>query len=164
MLPIRSVAVWGRDRDKAERVAKALGYERLRAEVAPDLEATVAQADIVSCAALSTEPLVRGKWLQPGTHLDLVGGFIPSMREADDDAVRRAVVFIDTPSARTEAGDIVAPLRTRVLDPIAIRADLRDLLRGRHPGRSLDEITLFKSVGASEEELAAAVLAYERAR
>jgi alanine dehydrogenase len=128
-----------------------------------DLAQAVAEADIVSCATLSRTPLIQGGWLRPGTHLDLIGGFTPAMREADDAAIRRAQVFIDTDGARHEAGDIAGPLESGVLAPDAIAADLAALAGGRHPGRTdPDAITLFKSVGASSEDLAAAALAYER--
>ena len=161
--PIRQVRVWGRDAAKAAELARKLATEGFEAEPVADLPSAVAEADIVSCATLVREPLVRGEWLRPGTHLDLIGGFTPLMREADDEAVRRASVFIDTEGARKEAGDIVVPLRSGVLDESGILADLPALARGQHPGRcAADEITLFKSTGAAAEDLAAAILAFER--
>ena len=94
--------------------------------------------------------------------VDLVGGFTPEMREADDEAVRRSRVFVDTPAALEEAGDVVQPLASGLLRREDV-ADLFDLVHGRQPGRrSADEITLFKSVGAALEDLAAADMAYER--
>jgi ornithine cyclodeaminase/alanine dehydrogenase-like protein (mu-crystallin family) len=162
--PIRSVGVWGRDGDKAAKLSQSLADHGFAARHVSDLASAVAQADIISCATLSANPLIRGEWLRPGAHLDLIGGYTPAMRETDDEAIRRASVFIDTAGALTEGGDIVVPLRTGVLDRSRILADLADLARARHPGRrSDDEITLFKSVGAAAEDLAAAALAYERA-
>jgi len=162
--PIRSVGVWGRDGGKAAGLARSLASRGFAAEPVTDLASAAGDADIISCATLSATPLIRGRWLRPGTHLDLIGGYTPAMREADDEAVTRASVFIDTASALQEAGDIVMPLRTGALDRSRILADLADLARARHPGRrSDDEITLFKSVGAAAEDLAAAALAYERA-
>ncbi|MEP4104166.1 MAG: ornithine cyclodeaminase family protein, partial [Nitratireductor sp.] len=101
--------------------------------------------------------------LRPGIHVDLVGGFTPAMREADDEAVRRARVFVDTRAGATkEAGDIVQPLQSGVLTPERILADLYELTRGERAGRrDADEITLFKSVGAALEDLAAGVAVYE---
>lgn len=161
--PIRQVAVHGRDPDKVATLVRNLNDEGFAASPAVDLSVAMAAADIVSCATLSRTPLIRGEWLGPGTHLDLIGGFTPAMREADDEAVRRAQVFIDTDGARIEAGDIAGPLASGVLAPDAIVADLAALASGRHPGRTdPDAITLFKSVGASSEDLAAAALAYER--
>ena len=161
-----SIRVWGRHADKAGSVAKALAREGLPAKPAGDLAQEVEAADIVTCATLSTEPLVKGEWLRPGTHLDLVGGFRPDMREADDEAVRRASVFVDTfAGACSEAGDIVQPLASGVLKEEAIAADLTQLCAGEAEGRTGDDqITLFKSVGASLEDLAAAILAYEQLR
>lgn len=162
--PIGRVLVWGRDPSKAAELVGALRGEFSAVSVATDLAAAVAEADVVSCMTLSREPLIQGGWLRPGTHLDLVGGFRPDMREADDKAIRRASVFIDTAGAMSEAGDIAAPLASGVLSRNAIHADLAALARGTHPGRRTDdEITLFKSVGASQEDLAAAILCYERA-
>jgi ornithine cyclodeaminase len=160
--PIREVQVWGRSPDKARALAAALDRPGLRVAAAVDLEGAVRGADIVSCATLSASPLVRGAWLRPGAHLDLVGGFTPEMREADDEAVRRSRVFVDTPAALEEAGDVVQPLATGLLRREDV-ADLFDLVHGRRPGRrSEDEITMFKSVGAALEDLAAADMAYER--
>ncbi|HUA56117.1 MAG TPA: ornithine cyclodeaminase family protein [Candidatus Sulfotelmatobacter sp.] len=161
--PIRRVSVWGRDPAKARGLADRLAGQAFAIAPVDDLEAAVRTADIVSCATLTRDPLVRGEWLAPGAHLDLVGGFTPAMREADDTAIRRAAVFVDTRAGATkEAGDIVQPLASGVLAREAIRADLHDLARGRAPGRAApDEITLFKSVGTALEDLAAAQLAYE---
>jgi len=127
-------------------------------------EAAARNADIISCATLSADPLIAGEWLRPGAHLDLVGGFTPAMREADDDAVKRARVFVDTrEGAGKEAGDIVQPIRAGVLSPEAVAGDLFELARGTAAGRrSDDEITLFKSVGTALEDLAAAILALRR--
>ncbi len=163
---IRQVTIWGRDPKKAEATAKELDLQGVEISVVSDLEAAAREADIVSCATLSTEPLIRGDWLKPGAHLDLIGAFKPSMRESDDEAVSRANIFVDTrEGALSEAGDIVQPLRAGVITEDAIRADLFELARGTHSGRTApDEITLFKSVGAALEDLAGAVLAFEASR
>ncbi|HET8726274.1 MAG TPA: ornithine cyclodeaminase family protein, partial [Alphaproteobacteria bacterium] len=107
---------------------------------------------------------VRGEWLTPGTHLDLVGAFTPEMRETDDDAVRAARVFVDTrEGALKEAGDIVQPLRSGALKEEDIAGDLFDLARGDRAGRRYyEQITLFKSVGTALEDLAAAQLTIEQ--
>lgn len=162
--PIREVKVWGRDPEKARRLARSLSGEGFPATAAEDLEAAVRAADIVSCATLAREPLVRGEWLSPGCHLDLVGGFTPDMREADDEAVRRARVYVDTmDGATSEAGDIVQPLASGVISREEIAGDLFHLTRGERAGREHDaQITLFKSVGTALEDLAAAQLAAER--
>jgi ornithine cyclodeaminase len=162
--PIRNVLVWGRTEDKAAKLAKRLNRSDFRVQHTTDLEDAARGAHIISCATLSVEPLIAGEWLQNGQHLDLVGGFRPDMRETDDTAIRRARVFVDTRAgACKEAGDIVQPLQSGVLDPDDIAADLFELTRGERAGRRFyDQITLFKSVGTAIEDLAAAQLTVER--
>jgi len=160
--PLRRISVWGRHVEKAKDLADSLHVGDAEIQVVTDLAAAVGKADIVSCATLAHQPLIHGSWLRPGTHLDLVGGFTPEMREADDEAVRRSSVFVDTfTGACSEAGDIVQPLESGALEHTAIEADLFGLVRGQHAGRESDqEITFFKSVGAALEDLAAAVLVH----
>ncbi len=163
--PIRRVAIWNRNPDRAERLAESLAGADYQVEATVDLEGAARAADVVSCATLSTAPLIRGAWLKPGAHLDLVGAYLPTMRESDDEAVRRARIFVDTRGgAIVEGGDIADPLRRGVIGEADILADLPDLCRSGHPGREGDdEITLFKSVGHALEDLVAAELVVERA-
>ena len=162
--PLREVAIWGRHPEKAAALASRLVLPGVAVRAAADLAAAVAAADVISCATMAVEPLIRGRWLVPGQHLDLVGGYTPAMREADDEAVRRARVFVDTRAgATTEPGDIVQPLRNGTLSEVDIAGDLFELCRGERPGRRADdEITFFKSVGAALEDLAGAELVLER--
>jgi ornithine cyclodeaminase len=162
--PVRSVAIWNRSRPRAEALLAELGRAGFAATLADDLAAAVGEADIVSTATLSSEPLVRGAWLKPGVHLDCVGAFKFAMRETDDEAVRRARIFVDTRAgAFAEAGDILQPLQAGIVGREAVLGELGELCRGEVRGRtSAEEITLFKSVGASIEDLAAAVAVYER--
>lgn len=165
--PIRDVTIWNRNTEKAAALAKRLeGTLPVSFSVTDDLEEAVCEADLVSCATFSVEPLVRGKWLRPGAHLDLVGAFTPERRESDDDCVCRARIFVDTrEGALKEGGDIVQPMRAGVIFERDVLADLFDLARGLHPGRTdEDEITLFKSTGAALEDLAAAIHLYENAK
>ena len=156
--PIKRVMIWNIRPAGAERLAARLG-----AEAVTDLAAATAEADIVSCATLAREPLIRGEWLRPGTHLDLIGGFTPAMREADDEAVRRSSTFIDTDAALAEAGDLIDPIAHGVLRREDIAGSLFTLCRGQPPAReSPTEITLFKSVGSALADLAAAGLAYAK--
>jgi ornithine cyclodeaminase/alanine dehydrogenase-like protein (mu-crystallin family) len=161
--PIREVAVWNRSRPRAEALVANLARAGIAAAIADDLAVAVAEADIVSTATLASEPVIRGAWLKPGTHLDCVGAFKPSMRETDDDVARRARIFVDTRAgAFGEAGDILQPLEAGVIGRGAVLGELAELCRGTVLGRtSAEEITLFKSVGASIEDLAAAVAVYE---
>ncbi len=163
--PVCNVLVWGRDPAKAKRLARRLDRSDFRVVATTDLEGAARGAQIISCATMSREPLIRGDWLQPGTHLDLVGGFTPEMREADDVAVAKARVFVDTrEGALAEAGDIVQPLADGVIGADDIAGDLFDLTRGDRAGRRFyDQITLFKSVGTALEDLAAAQLTVQQA-
>lgn len=160
--PIQRIRIWNRTPANAEKVVAGLAGLGLDVAVAPDLDAAVAEADIVSSCTISTEPLVKGVLLKPGAHVDLVGGFTPAMREADDETIRRARVHVDTLAGATkEAGDIVQPLASGVLERNTIAGDLFGLTRGEIAGRLVaDEITLFKSVGAALEDLAAGIAVY----
>jgi len=161
--PIKQVSIWNRTPANAQKVANELRAEGFDAIVSDDLDADAAEADIISCATISNTPLIRGNVLQPGTHIDLVGAFTPDMRESDDEAIRRARVYVDTRAGATkEAGDIVQALASGALSADGIVADLHELARGQKPGRrNAEEITLFKSVGAALEDLAAGIAVYE---
>jgi ornithine cyclodeaminase len=163
--PIDRVLVWGRTADRAAETVRLAGRLHPHVSVAPDLESAVRDADIISCATLSDAPIVQGRWLKPGAHLDLIGAFTPAMRECDNEAVLRSSLFVDTfEGALSEGGDLVQPIRAGVIGRDAVKADLFQLARGAHPGRTSDgEITLFKSVGAALEDLAGAILAFETA-
>lgn len=161
--PITRVSVWGRRPERAAATAIAIhsfitpGIDVL---VADSIEGAVARADIVSCATSSPTPVLAGKWLRPGTFVDLVGSFSPLTREADDDVVLRSRIFVDTfEGALIEAGDIVEPLARGTIDRERIEGELADLVCGRSVGRlSDDEIITFKSVGTALEDLAASQL------
>jgi ornithine cyclodeaminase len=158
------VLVWGRAADKVRALAKRLAAQGLNAIAVTDLRQALAEADVVTCATTAALPIVHGADVRPGTHVDLVGGFTPTMREADDELVAMASVFVDTYlGALAEGGDVVEPIRAGVLARSDIRAELAELCRGEKPGReSVGEITLFKSVGTALEDLAAAALLRER--
>jgi ornithine cyclodeaminase len=155
--PIAQVLIWNRTIANAERMAAALARPGLTVEIASDLASAVAHADIVSCATMASSPVIKGAWLQPGVHVDLVGAYRPEMREADDEAIRRSRVFIDAWfTAGEHCGDICQPVAAGLLK----REDITDtfqLARGERPGRTRDdEITLFKSGGGGHEDLGTA--------
>lgn len=162
---LTQIQVWGRNAQSRAALADALAQEGLPATACDDLQAAVRGSDIVSCATTSHTPLVLGEWLQPGTHVDLVGAFKPDMREADDAAIAMARVFVDTyAGALAEAGDLVQPLRTGHIERAHVRAELAELVRGEKPGRlAATDVTLFKSVGTALEDLAAAQLVLQQA-
>jgi ornithine cyclodeaminase len=168
--PIDEVAIWGRRPEEAVRLAQELSASLPRLLARPiavcavtDRRQAIGAADIISCATLSNAPLVEGSWLREGQHIDLVGAYTPKMRESDDEAVRRARVYVDTrDGALKEGGDIVQPLANGTIGESHVIADLYELARGQHAGRAPGDatsITLFKSVGAALEDLAAAELA-----
>lgn len=168
--PIAEVAIWGRRPEQAESLARELSASLPRALARPiavramtDRRQAVAEADIISCATLSRTALVEGDWLREGQHVDLVGAYTPQMRESDDNAVRRARVYVDTRAgALQEGGDIVQPLANGAIGEKDVIGDLHELARGQQVGRlpgDTTSITLFKSVGAALEDLAAAELA-----
>jgi ornithine cyclodeaminase len=162
--PLDRVSLWSRTHAHAVAAAREMTRPGLAVTAVSDLEAAVREADIVSCATLATEPLVRGAWLAPGTHLDLVGAFRATMRETDDAAIARAdVIVVDhRTAALAEGGDLVQALASGAISPTAIAADLADLARGAQPGRTADgQITVFKSVGFALEDLAAAEAIYD---
>ncbi len=157
--PIREVTVWSRNHDGALRLAAELAAAGFAARASEDLEAAVRQADIVSCATLATEPVVKGEWLQAGSHLDLIGSFTPQMREADDACFAGARLFVDTAEALQKSGDLLGPMARGVFAPADIGGTLEALCRGQVSGRSDDrQRTVFKSVGSALEDLAAAIL------
>lgn len=162
--PIKQVFIWGRNFGKADILARQLNSAELKVNAVPAISEIIQRVDIISCATLSKKPLVFGNMLRPGQHLDLVGAYLPDAREADDEAIRRAQVYVDIrESAPVEVGELVIPIKNKVINLEDIRADLFELCTEKHPGRqSLEEITFFKSVGHALEDLAAARLIYEK--
>ncbi|CAH1651290.1 ornithine cyclodeaminase family protein [Chelatococcus sp. HY11] len=158
--PIERVMIWGRNPQHAQTLAERLAGQGFASTAISDLFEGMAHADIISCATTATVPLVAGAYLRPGTHLDLVGAFTPQMRESDDEAVRRSRVFVDTyAGALAEAGDLLQPIAAGTWQAAEVCADLHELTSGTRPGRvTEEEITMFKSVGAAIEDLAAATL------
>jgi ornithine cyclodeaminase/alanine dehydrogenase-like protein (mu-crystallin family) len=161
-LPIEEVEVWSNTEAKAHKLVDTLQSEGISALCATDLKAAVGRADIISCATLARDPIIKGEWLKPGQHVDLIGSFTPDMREADDEAVRRARIFIDTEHAKLESGDIKTPLETKVISEADIVSTLDAMCRDNiYPRVSTEDITLFKGVGTAIEDLSAAVLAWK---
>jgi len=161
---IGRVLIWNRNPDRAAAVAQDLLRDGIPAQAAGDREAAAREADIISCATMSTEPLVLGDWLKPGAHLDLVGGYQPNMREADDEAARISSVFVNARRYTLgRAGDITQPIDHGVITEADVLADHFDTCRGTHPGRtSDDEITYFKNAGGAHLDLFTAAFLLEQ--
>jgi ornithine cyclodeaminase/alanine dehydrogenase-like protein (mu-crystallin family) len=157
-----AITVWNHRPEGARRTAETLAKLGLPACAREDLKGAVAEADVISSATLASEPLIAGAWLKPGQHLDLVGAFNMRMREADDEALRRSRIFVDTEDACVEGGDVALGLASGAITRAHVVTDLPALCRGAKGRRSDDEITLFKSVGAAIEDLAAAMLVWRR--
>jgi ornithine cyclodeaminase len=155
--PIKEVKIWNRTPEKAAALAQRLARPDLGVSATTDLEGAVRWADIVTGVTMTRQPLIKGAWLKPGQHLDLIGAFRTDMREADDEAVKRARLYIDARfSVLDECGDISQPLEAGLIKDQDI-TDLFQLSRGERPGRqSEEEITLFKSGGGGHEDLATA--------
>jgi ornithine cyclodeaminase len=143
--PEARFTVWSRTRASAE--AMGLG-------VAEDLEAAVKSADVICTATMATEPLIKGEWLQPGQHLDLIGAYNPKMREVDDAAMARARVFVDSRATTLHhIGELIEPLKSEAITEADIQADFYDIASGAYARRSDDEITLAKNGGGAHLDL-----------
>lgn len=159
--PLARVEVWDIDAGLAQTLVNELRMQGFEARIAPDLDAAIGRADMVSAATLSTRPLVHAHCVKPGTHVDLIGAFRPTMRESDDALMAHATIVVDTPMACHEAGDLCQPLQSGLLRRQAI-STLADVVDGRHPGRRhAQEVTVFKSVGSARADLVAAALAVQ---
>jgi len=161
--PITEVFLWNHNIRRAHELAQELRDQGLPVTSHPDLVTAVGKSDIVCAETLTTTPLIFGKWVKPGTHIDTVGAFTPTMRETDDELVRLASLFCDTRTgALKEGGDLAIPISQGVISSSDILADLHELTRGTHPGRtSAQEVTYFKSVGTALEDLAGAIAVWQ---
>jgi ornithine cyclodeaminase len=148
------VIVWNRTASRGRVLVDALRAKGIAAEWADDLESAIRQGDVISAATGSDKPLIRGAWLRPGTHVDLIGGWRHDMREADDAAVASSRVFTDQRDGCFKSGDISGPIAAGLMTKNDVLADLFDLCQCRHPGRtSADEITLYKNIGGGHLDL-----------
>jgi len=162
--PIKQVFIWGRSLEKAQMICDDLNKESFTSTPIKNIEDVISSVDIISSATLSKTPLVLGKYLVAGQHVDLVGAYKKDTREADNDVIIKGSVYIDTyQGGLKESGDIVIPLKTGVLQENDIKADLFELCANKKEGRqTASEITVFKSVGHALEDLAAATYYYNK--
>lgn len=163
VLPITKTLVFDINADNANKAVENLQKLGIEAAVISDLEQAAQQADIITCATLASSPVLKGIWLKPGQHIDLIGSFTPKMREADDEVVRRAKIFIDTEDALAESGDIITPLENGTISRSDIVGTLESFFRsGISYQRKAEDITLFKAVGSAIEDLSSAEVAYRK--
>jgi ornithine cyclodeaminase len=162
---IERIEVWNRSNDRRDRLIASL---QLDIDIAPtdDLERAASSADLISCATMAHKPLILGEWLSPGCHLDLVGAFTIDMREADDTAMRRGQIFVDSRKTTiSEIGELAIPIKDGTLCEEDVLADHFQLSNGDHPGRQTqDEITVFKNGGGGHLDLMTARYIYEKCR
>jgi ornithine cyclodeaminase/alanine dehydrogenase-like protein (mu-crystallin family) len=146
--PDAEFTIWNRTAQNAQ----AMAVERPTLKIADDLETAVRQADIVTSATMSTEPLIKGEWLQPGQHIDLIGAYRPDMRETDDTALTRARVFVDSLDTTVgHIGELKIPIEAGTIAKSDVVADYYDI--GNFARQSEDEITLFKNGGGAHLDL-----------
>ena len=151
---LQRVIIWNRTRERAEALAQKLTDTGREIEVSGDLEAAVSQGDVVSCATMANEPIVKGAWLKPGAHLDLVGAFTLEMREADDEAIAKGRLFVDARDTTVhEIGELMTPIAAGTISESDILGDLFDLAGGTQGRRSADEITVYKNGGGAHLDL-----------
>ena len=150
---IRHVLLWNRSPARALALAATLRIPGVEIEVTENLDQAVAAGDIISSATMATAPLIRGALLRPGTHVDLVGGWQPSMRESDDETVRRALLFADTLALSRDCGDFLQPVSSGLIQWSDIGADHFGLCTGQPGRRSTTDITLFKNAGGGHLDL-----------
>lgn len=159
----KKISVWGRNREKVYQFKTELEDIGYQIEIVSELEDAVKKADIISVATLSETPIISGKWLKPGQHVDLIGSFKPTTREADDEVITKSSIFVDSEHALYESGDLVIPLDNEIITRNDIKGDIIELCSHQKKGRTTrGEITLFKSVGLAIEDLAAALLIYSK--
>lgn len=157
------ILIWGRNEEKAERLALSLNIKDKEILAKNDLKEALNVADVISCATLTQKPLIMGDWIKPGQHLDLVGAFTPDMAEADSKAIAKSKVVVDTyEGALSESGELINALKEGHIKKEHILSDLRELvLEEKNIRKDSNDITLFKSVGTALEDLAAAELVIE---
>jgi ornithine cyclodeaminase/alanine dehydrogenase-like protein (mu-crystallin family) len=158
----KSIGVWGRTPAKAIRLVNRLLGKDLPVRLVPHLETAAREADVICSATMATSPLIEGRWLKAHAHLNLIGSFRPSMREADADCFRDSLVAVDTPDALEESGELIEPLRSGIVRPAQI-VQLRDLVVSGVPATPSRK-SVFKSVGSALADLSAAEWIYQRCR
>lgn len=161
LIPDLSVTIWARRFEAAQ----ALAARHANARATDDLETAVRQAEIIATCTMARAPLIRGEWLQPGQHLDLIGAYTPEMREADDSCLKRARLFVDSRATTIgHIGELVIPMAAGVIDEADVQGDFYDMVAGRAGRRSQDEITLFKNGGGAHLDLMTARMILDRWR
>ncbi|WEZ85466.1 dehydrogenase (plasmid) [Rhizobium sp. 32-5/1] len=159
---LKRIHIWNRSVGRAEEVAERLHSTGLPATAVTDLDAALTTADVISACTRSSEPIIKGSLLKPGAHLDLVGSYSLSTREADDETARRSRIFVDLRRSAMHVGDIVGPLESGAIREVDILGELSELVTGSVKGRTSDaEVTLYKNAGGGHLDLMLAELIHD---
>jgi ornithine cyclodeaminase len=161
---IREVLLWNRTSSKLDKTFADLKARNINVQVVTDLDAAVKQADIITSATSSSTPLIRGEFVRPGTHVDLIGGYRPDMQEADSDVLAKARIFVDDRSTAACSGDIQIPLLAGVISQEQIEGDLFDLCQNSAFTRAADEITVYKNAGGAHFDLVVSQYAISKSK
>lgn len=159
---LRQVLLWNRTLAKLEDFVAQLRARGIEVQLVDDLDAAVQRADIIASATASSQPLIKGRLVRPGTHVDVVGGFRADMREVDTDLVARARLYADDRTGALNAGDLLVPLQAGVISAQSIEADLFEICQSSAPLRSADDITLYKNAGGAHQDLTVCQCALQR--
>ncbi|WP_119167659.1 ornithine cyclodeaminase family protein [Algihabitans albus] len=156
---LREIAIWSRKPANAAKLAAAYPDDPVRVRAVEDLERTARQADIIACATMATAPILRGDWVGPGCHVDLIGAFRPDMREADDALIAKAELFVDSrETAIHDIGELAIPIAAGVISESDLRGDLHDLAGGGAGRSGPQAVTLYKNGGGAHLDLMTANL------
>lgn len=151
---LADIRLWNRTPARAEALAAEMRAEGFPVSVAGELAGAAGEADIIATATMAREPILKGEWVRPGTHVDLIGAFKPDMREADDELMRKARLFVDSRKTTIHhIGELMTPIAAGVITEADILADLYDLCTGAEGRRSEDDITVFKNGGGAHLDL-----------
>lgn len=151
---LEDIAIWSRTPANADKLVAAKGEGASPVRAAEDLETAVREADIIACATMATAPILHGDWVQPGSHVDLIGAFRPDMREADDTLIAKAELFVDSrETAIHDIGELAIPLANGVISESDVRGELRDLATGKAGRSGAQAITLYKNGGGAHLDL-----------
>ncbi|EEG09933.1 ornithine cyclodeaminase family protein [Pseudogulbenkiania ferrooxidans] len=159
---IREVLLWNRTPSKLDAMRAELVAKNIQVRIVEDLDAAVARADIITAATSAATPTIRGKFVRPGTHVDLVGGYRPDMQEADCEVLRGARIFVDDRENAAHSGDIQIPLQAQVIQADQIEGDLFDLCQMPAFHRSAEDRTVYKNAGGAHLDLIVSQLVVER--
>lgn len=165
--PIKRIVIWGRNVDRAKEFAAAQTLPSgVSIDVEPDLQKAAADAEILCTVTSATQPILKGEWLKPGVHVNLVGAAVRASAEADVEVVKRSRFYVDyLPSALEQAGELVNAIEANVVSADHVVGEIGAVLNGDAPGRASDgEITVYKSLGVSAQDLAAGMAAAENAK